>query len=336
MVISDETTPDLTGFDAVQMFGLVRPQEAWLQARNAKRQGKGVVLATVYCEFWEFERRARRGLPGWIARHTSRNVIEALKAGGRGVVSREWSRGSAALFTRGYERMQRDIIGMTDLFLPNSQSEWQRVVADFGAAADDSAVQVVPNGVDTDYFRPDAIDGEPPEHLAAFEGCVLCVARIEGRKNQLQLVEALDGTGLQLVLAGKPAPNQPGYVAEVRRRAGDGVHVLGPVSEDEKRWLYKLARVHALPSWMETTGLSSLEAAAMGCSLAVSPAGDTRDYFGEDATYCDPADAESIRTAVPDAYGRPPSDALASRIRDEYNWNRTADVTYAAYRRRFG
>ena len=56
---SGEMDPDLSGFDAVHLFGLIRPQEAWVQARNAHRQGRPVFLSTVYCDVWEFERVAR-------------------------------------------------------------------------------------------------------------------------------------------------------------------------------------------------------------------------------------------------------------------------------------
>ena len=77
--ISAAAEPDLTGFDAVHLFGLVRPQETWLQARNARRQRKPVFLSTVYCDVWEFERLVRMGPVGWVARHTNRDVIEALK-----------------------------------------------------------------------------------------------------------------------------------------------------------------------------------------------------------------------------------------------------------------
>ncbi len=68
---------------------------------------------------------------------------------------------------------------------------------------------------------------------------------------------------------GQAAANQRGYVEAVRAQVGRNanVHWLGAVSEEDKRWLYRLARVHVLASWMETTGLVSLEAAALDCAL---------------------------------------------------------------------
>ncbi len=336
--ISAEAEPDLTGFDAVHLFGLVRPQETWLQARNARRQGKPVFLSTVYCDVWEFERIVRTGPVGWVARHTNRDVIEALKAAGRGLNNREWSRGSLALFLCGFSQMQREVVESSSLLLPDSQSEWLRVARDLELDTADGRVTVVPNGFDTETLESVTLDQAPPPHLARFKDCVLCVARLEGRKNQPNLIEAVRDTDMTLVLAGPATANQSRYVKRVKDAAAslENVHVLGAVTSEEKAWLYSLARVHILPSWMETTGISSLEAAVAGCSIVVSPNGDTRDYFGEDADYCDPANPSSIRDALLRACLREPSVALEHRIRTEYTWERSAEVTHGAYRKVLG
>jgi glycosyltransferase involved in cell wall biosynthesis len=336
--VSSEMEPDLAKYDAVHLFGLVRPQEVWVQARNARRQGKPIALSTVYCDVWEFERNARGGAVGLLARHSNRNTIEALKAVGRGVKSREWSKGSAGLLWRGFSTMQRQIVNSATVFLPNSASEWDRVSADLDLSIDDDRVFVVPNGVDlaaVDEARRQIV--HPPEHLRPFEGCVLCVARIEGRKNQLALLEALADSAFTVVLAGRFANNQPGYVRRVQALAArsPNVHILGSVSEPEKLWLYSLARVHALPSWIETTGLSTLEAAVFGCALVVTPNGDTRDYFDGYAEFCDPASPRSIRSAVERAYEQGPvaSTPLAQKIRTEFTWTAAATATREAYAR---
>jgi glycosyltransferase involved in cell wall biosynthesis len=84
---------------------------------------------------------------------------------------------------------------------------------------------------------------------------------------------------------------------------------------------------------METTGLASLEAAAMGCSLVVTPNGDTREYFADFAEYCDPGDQRSIRDAVMRAYENGPPPDLARRIRGNFTWEKAAEATYCAYKR---
>ena len=93
------------------------------------------------------------------------------------------------------------------------------------------------------------------------------------------------------------------------------LHSLISAGPEELRQLYRAASVHACVSWYETPGLVSLEAALSGCKLVVTPGGSTREYFGEDAFYCRPDDAASIRAAVVQALGlRLPTDRLAARV----------------------
>ena len=103
------------------------------------------------------------------------------------------------------------------------------------------------------------------------------------------------------------------------------------MSEEDKRWLYRLARVHVLASWMETTGLVSLEAAAMGCALVVTPNGDTREYFDGAAHFCSPEDPRSIRSAVDAAYRAGPDAKLRYRILTDYTWDAAAQATARGY-----
>jgi glycosyltransferase involved in cell wall biosynthesis len=305
----------------------------WIQARNAKKRGVPILLSTVYCDVWQFDREARGGALGFVARHTGRDAFEALKAAGRALKANEWSPGSAQLFRRGFTAMQRDVLSASSLFLPNSDSEWERVRSDFSFFGADDRVVIVPNGVD--LRGPTSVQPQALREAERYRGCILCVARIEGRKNQLALIEAAATTGLHLVLAGKPSTNQPGYVAAVRdaaEKAGN-VSLLGSVSEELKQALYAVAAVHALPSWIETTGLSTLEAAIHDCRVVVSPNGDTRDYFGNDAEYCNPADVDDIREALLRAASREAPLALKKRIAEQYTWYSAAKATSAAYDR---
>ncbi len=226
---------------------------------------------------------------------------------------------------------------MSTLFLPNSWSEWRRLTRDLELNVSDDRVVTVPNGVDLSDMDLDRVDPTELERLSHFRDTVLCVARIEGRKNQLCLIEALQGSAFTLVLVGKPTPNQTRYVAKVRASAerASNVHYLGEVSPDTKRALYALARVHVLPSWMETTGISSLEAAAMDCSLVVTPNGDTGEYFAGHAHFCRPDDPKSIRDAVSAAFLAGPDAELKQRILTDYTWNKAAEATYSAYRKIF-
>jgi glycosyltransferase involved in cell wall biosynthesis len=161
---------------------------------------------------------------------------------------------------------------------------------------------------------------------------VLCVARVEGIKNQLNLVKAMNNTEFKLVLIGKASTNQVSYYNECRRIAASNVTFVDYMPQQELINFYDRAQVHVLPSWFETTGLSSLEAASRGCNIVVSDRGDTKDYFEEKAYYCDPSSPKSILDAVRNATSRSFDDSLRKKISDQYTWPIAAYKTQQAYK----
>jgi glycosyltransferase involved in cell wall biosynthesis len=219
---------------------------------------------------------------------------------------------------------------MAKVLLPNSESEMNRVIRDFPDAAENRWV-TVPNAVESYEF--DSVPEAPLPHRAGSRDIVLCVAYIGYRKNQLRLVRALSGSDLPLVIIGGPTPNAKHYFKQIESEAGKNVHILGRIDDEKviRQW-YRAAKVHVLASWMETTGLSSLEAGLGGCNLVITDRGDTREYFGDMAYYCDPGSEASIREAVLKAYSAPVCTALQHRIRTEFNWTKTAEATIKGYR----
>ena len=150
---------------------------------------------------------------------------------------------------------------------------------------------------------------------------------MEGIKNQLNLIKALNNTCYTLILIGSPAPNQLKYYRACRKIAAKNIFFYNHMSQEVLKDYYKAARVHALPSWFETCGLSSLEAVAMGCNIAVTERGYTRDYFGDDAFYCNPDDSGSIFKAIDRAAHSVSSKQLQQKIIQNYTWQRAAAIT---------
>ena len=325
VTVSTDINPDTVGFDVVHIFNLTRPQETYFQALAAKKHGIPVVLSPIYVDFSEYDRHARTGLAGKFLKHLSPSLAQSVKIAGRIVLNRECTSGSLRLLATGYRRAQERLLSMASVLLPNSHSEMRRIERDFRAARGKNYA-VVPNAIDPQLFL--AKDEMP---LEPYRDSVLCVGRIEGLKCQLELVRALSGTDLRLVLIGKPAPNQMAYFRQIQREAGPNVVVLGEIPHGDLPKYYASCKVHALVSWMETTGLSSLEAGAMGANLVITDKGDTRDYFGDMAYYCFPDSIDSIRSAVLNAFHAPRSALLRNRIIDNYTWDAAAEATLSAY-----
>ena len=110
---------------------------------------------------------------------------------------------------------------------------------------------------------------------------VLCVARIEGIKNQYNLIRALNNTPYKLLLIGDAAPNQKKYYRQCKKIAAANISFINYLPQEQLVHYYAAAKVHVLPSWFEVCGLSSLEAAAMGCRVVITDNGYARSYFKE-------------------------------------------------------
>jgi hypothetical protein len=110
------------------------------------------------------------------------------------------------------------------------------------------------------------------------------------------------------------------------------VTFIESLPQEELASAYAAAKVHALPGWFETPGLSTLEAAAAGCNVVSTDRGLAREYLGEMAWYCDPRSLESIRAAVVAAYEGPRSQALREHVRERYGWKTAAERTLEGYR----
>jgi glycosyltransferase involved in cell wall biosynthesis len=243
------------------------------------------------------------------------------------MLNREIHKGLFNVVTRGFYNVLLDAVRDVDVFLPNSESEMQRVKEDFKLNA--PKYVVVPNGIDLELFVYDKVQ-VPPE-LEEIKGCILSVARIEGRKCQLELIKAVKGLPYKHVLIGKPAPNHKKYFNLVMEEAQklENVIYLGHVEHDLLPKYYKAAKVHALVSWMETPRLSSLEAAAMKCNIVVTRKGDTYDYFGDYAYYCEPDDIDSIRSALIKACEEPFNEKLYELVVNNYTRGAAAKKTIA-------
>ena len=150
------------------------------------------------------------------------------------------------------------------------------------------------------------------------------------------LLRALRDAGLRVVLIGGQL--HPAYLDLCRRHGPPDTLILPHLPPEELRSAYAAARVHALPSWIETCGLVTMEAALADCGVVVSTAGYELEYFRDLAYYCDPGDTRSIRTAVEAAYANHDADAgrraaLKEVILRDYTWERAAALTKAAYER---
>ncbi|HXB93179.1 MAG TPA: glycosyltransferase family 4 protein, partial [Puia sp.] len=222
---------------------------------------------------------------------------------------------------KGQQHSVREILEGASLVFPNSKLESRQLQEQFSVSF---PCMPVPNGLDSELFSFN-------ERVPKEERLVICVGRIEGIKNQLNLIKALNNTRYRLLLIGDHAPNQASYYRECRKIAASNVEFMEHIPQEELVQYFQKAKVHVLPSWFETCGLSSLEAGAMGCNLVITDKGYTREYYEDYAFYCNPGDPSSILKAVDKAALAPFRPALRKKILTHYTWNQAASCIARGY-----
>jgi glycosyltransferase involved in cell wall biosynthesis len=281
-----------------------------------------VILTPNLVDYSEFDKKHRTGLSGLLFRILSGKQIEHVKMIARHITGTD-PVNALPVLVKPYADAVKYVLENVSLILPNSRMEYSRIEKQYNNRF---AHTVIRNGIDTEIFHYD----QYPQKSATM---VLSIARIEGLKNQLNLIRAMNGTGFQLFIIGRPSLNQSRYYDLCKRLAGPNITFIDHIPQYELVKYYAQAKVHVLPSWFETCGLSSLEAAAMGCNIVITDKGYAREYFGDHGFYCDPGSPESIRNAIEKASEAEFSEELKCDIHRQYTWKTSARETLSAYRK---
>jgi glycosyltransferase involved in cell wall biosynthesis len=315
-------------YDLVHVFNIQNAAESWQVCETVKEHGLPLVLSPIYWDplplwFWQAPRKSRR----W------RFVRTMLGYHMSSAVYYSWQRWRYP--SRPHWQLQREMLTSADALLPNSKLEAMHLIGDFRLRSDAwDKMTIVPNAVDRTLFDPvQAPSASVLQQLDPLKGFVLEVGRVSPEKNSLQLIGALWDIPVPIVFIGQSSPYDLEYVVACHRRAlrRGNVYFIERIPNEELPAIYALAAVHALPSWRETPGLASLEAAAAGCRVVSTSVGSAHEYFGEQAWYCHPADRNSIRRAVLSALAAPCSAELRRRVLERYTWDIAAAATRSAY-----
>jgi glycosyltransferase involved in cell wall biosynthesis len=310
--------PDYGTYDLLHFFNIIRPDDI---LPHIKQSRLPFVVSTIFVDYSEYEKKARHGPSALVFRFLSPDLIEYLKALARFMANGVKIK-SGYFLLNGQKKSIRKIVRSTQMLLPNSKSEYDRLSRAYDIQ---KKYKIIPNGIDKILFTPGTNEIQRDERL------ILCVARIEGRKNQLNLIRAIVDTPYSLVLIGAVSTNQTDYYEQCKQAAGPNIEFVDFLDQKLLLDYYRKAKVHVLPSWFETTGLSSLEAAAMGCNIVITRKGDAYEYFENDAYYCDPESPDSILQAIDQASKNDIPAGLSSKVLNQYTWEIAAKKTMEAY-----
>ncbi len=166
--------------------------------------------------------------------------------------------------------------------------------------------RLVPNGVDTERFRPGIRDPDWRRRLGIGNvPIVLLLGRLtrdKGVDRFLTAVERLDRERPWFALVVGEGPLRP--LLEQRLRPGsdsfDRARFIGPVLEEEKPALLAQSQVFVIPSLSDTSSVALLEAMAGGVPSVVSSFGGPAEIARSSSVglVVDPRDADRLAGAI--------------------------------------
>jgi glycosyltransferase involved in cell wall biosynthesis len=166
---------------------------------------------------------------------------------------------------------------------PNSIVELEHLCKYFKVKV--AKCKIVYNGIQKNLYKM-GINKEKREGI-------YCVGGIGPRKNQLLLAKACNNVKMGVNFVGKSHASNDKYFEKVKK-FNRYSFFLGWKPYDEIMNILSNAKIHIQPSYIETPGLSSMEAYALGCRIIVSEVGPVYEYFGKNASYIDPYSLQSI------------------------------------------
>jgi len=131
------------------------------------------------------------------------------------------------------------------------------------------------------------------------ERFILNVGTIEERKNLLNIVKAVHGTEIPLVVIGKKTK----YFKKVEKfliknKIQNQVQFLEGVSMVELAAIYKLADIFVYPSFFEGFGIPVIEALFSGTPVITSNSSSLPEAGGKNSVYINPENFEDIKAKI--------------------------------------
>jgi glycosyltransferase involved in cell wall biosynthesis len=301
----DPWTDKLATFDLLHIFGSVK--DGLDMIRTAKAIGVKTVLSTICWYSWQSASGIYASLPDRslsIARHIAKAFYPYMPS------------------------LRKSMMEYSDLLYPNSESEARQLERYFCMPR--KKIFVVPNGTDERF-----VHASPAEFIDRYglENFILCVGRIEPRKNQLNMIRAMKGTKIPMVFIGDYVHCYRDYYIECRKEADSNVYFLNSMGHESSLLAsaYAACNTFLLASWLETPGLAALEAGLAGAKVVITDQGATQEYFSDYATYVRPNDLRGIRSKTIQVFESAKNVRLSEHIHSHFMWEHAAQRTLSGY-----
>lgn len=338
--ISTSFNLDLSEYDIVHLFNITRVHETIEFMKNAQLQGKPVVITPIFHDLeaiYKYEKYGRRGVGKYInkivknqtCREFIKNMIKAL-------ISKDFNQ-IIPVFKQllyGYEKQQKFVIENSDYIFPIAKSEIDNIIRQLKVDKKLNYL-ITPNGLDINVERS-SLNSEKifDKYDLSKRKYVISVGRIEPRKNQLNLIKALEETEIGVIFVGAKNEKHKKYCSEFLDKIDNDKFIyLGRVNHDTMMSLYNKVELSVLPSWFEVTSLVDLEAYLSGLKIVTTKYSYINDFLGDNVSYCSPEEINSIRDCI--IYQLNKGELNKANIKEDiekYTWENTAKLVYDGYK----
>jgi len=324
-------------YDLIHVFQLDWTPETYFYAKKAEKYKIPLVLSPIHHDIrevkkfddefvFDFRRISKALFRDQFKRDTFKNIYRCIF---------DWRMAKPTIYSvfHGFKNMQRETLKRADAVLVQTVKEAEDLKRTFEI---DFEWYKVLNGVGKAF-----IDPKPFKNPFDFENYVMCVGRIEPRKNQLNVIKAVKKfreeteSDVPLVLIGKASPYKHfEYNLLIDRliKNNKWIHRIdNSINYTELPSYYHFAKVCVSASWFETTGLTSLEALYCGTNTVASGL-RAKEYLGGYASFCQPDDIDSIKDAIKKEY-ETPRPVLDEKIRKDYTWKNASEKTLEVYKK---
>ena len=308
-------------YDLVHFYNLGRPGDL---LPYLSKISSPLVVSSIYVDFREHDVRERSFPSKDLFSLAGVHGAEWLKTMARAVKGQGAFPGIRYLF-QGHKNAVNLLLEHSDSLITATGHEAERILKTFGKLPFN--VDVVPLGIDPIFFERN----KPWDERSG----VISAGRLESLKNQVGLIKALYDTDEIITLAGKYGANSLKYKAKLKlaSQGRKNIYFTGHLIKKAYRDALLSHRVHAQPSWFETTGLASLEAAASGCNVVITNRGDTAEVFRDFAFYVDPANTRDIQNKVLMALSQPPLPEQRDYFYENFSWEYAALKIFEVYKK---
>ena len=203
---------DYDRYNLLHFFNIIRPADI---LAHIKKSGKPFVVSTILVDYSLYDKKERPGFSGKIFRLLPTGTIEYAKTLYRHFSGQE-KLVSTSYIWMGQRRSIKTILKKASCVLVQAGEEYAELVRLYQVPAPHAVIQ---NGVNMQLMQI-------RKPFFRNENLVLCVARIEGIKNQYNLIKALNNTQYDLLLIGNASPNQEKYYQQCKKIAADNISFI--------------------------------------------------------------------------------------------------------------